>query len=166
MDWAVMKNKLRIPWKKYRYALLILGIGILLMSIPARSEQPIPEQSVSMNQEIDLEKRLEEILSSIEGAGRVRVLLTEKTGEERIYQENNDTNNTSGTESVRVETVIVSDGSRGESGLVRKIVGPVYLGAVIICDGGDRPAVRLSVAEAVADVTGLQTDRISVLKMK
>lgn len=166
MDWTALKNKIRVPWGKYRYALLILGIGILLMSLPERTKKPEAVQAVMVSEQENLEAKLEEILSHVEGAGRVRVLLTEKTGEEMIYQEDYDKSIDADTESLRGETVIISDSSRGENGLVRKIIGPVYLGAVVICDGGDRPSVRLSVSEAVADATGLDTDRISILKMK
>ena len=50
--------------------------------------------------------------------------------------------------------------------MVRTIVPPVYLGAIIVCQGGDSPAVRLAVVEAVSNVTGIGSDRITVEKMK
>jgi hypothetical protein len=40
------------------------------------------------------------------------------------------------------------------------------MGAVIVCQGADKPVVRLAIVEAVADATGLSTDTITVLKMK
>ena len=45
-----------------------------------------------------------------------------------------------------------------------KTVSPQYLGAVVVCDGADSPQVQLAVTQAVAQFTGLSTDRISVLK--
>jgi len=36
----------------------------------------------------------------------------------------------------------------------------------VVCQGADDPAVRLAVSQAVSSVTGISTDRISVLKMK
>ena len=56
--------------------------------------------------------------------------------------------------------------SRTESGLVRQTLGPVYRGAVILCQGADDPTVKLAVVEAVRCVTGLGADQISVQKMK
>jgi len=40
------------------------------------------------------------------------------------------------------------------------------MGAVIVCQGADDPQVRLSIVDAVSKVTGLGSDKISVLKMK
>ena len=45
-----------------------------------------------------------------------------------------------------------------------RTVSPQYLGAVVVCDRADAPQVQLAVTQAVAQFTGLSTDRISVLK--
>ena len=42
--------------------------------------------------------------------------------------------------------------------------GPLYRGALIVCEGGGNDAVRLQVIEAVAALTGLGSDRIAVVK--
>ena len=41
----------------------------------------------------------------------------------------------------------------------------VYRGALVVCQGGDRASVRLSVTQAVSALTGLRADRIVVVKM-
>jgi stage III sporulation protein AG len=41
---------------------------------------------------------------------------------------------------------------------------PAYQGAVIVCQGADNSAVRLAVSEAVSALTGLSSDKISILK--
>jgi stage III sporulation protein AG len=86
------------------------------------------------------------------------VLLTPASGKETLYQTNEN-----GDDS---DTVIITDSSRNESGLIRQVNPPVYLGAIVLCQGGDRPSVRLAIVDAVSKVTGLGADRISVLKMK
>ena len=63
-------------------------------------------------------------------------------------------------------TVTVTDSDRKEQGLIRQVNPPVYLGAIVVCQGGDDPTVRLAIVESVAKVTGLGADRISVMKMK
>ena len=50
--------------------------------------------------------------------------------------------------------------------MVRQILSPEYLGAVVVCQGANDVQVRLAVVEAVSKVTGLGADKISVLKMK
>ena len=89
-------------------------------------------------------------------------MLTVKTGETIVYQNDEDISGGS----IRQDTVIITDGDRVQSGLVQHIVAPEYRGAIVVCEGADKPEVRLHIIEAVASVTGLGTDKISVLKMK
>lgn len=166
MDWGNVKDT-AVRWlRKYRMALLVLGAGIFLMAIPQREEkQELPEPETVENTQT-MEQRLEEILTCIAGAGRVRVLLTERTGESILYQTDEDSQTGADSASTRTGTVVISGSDRGEQGLVRQINPPAYLGAVVVCQGGEDPSVRLAIVEAVANATGLGTDRISVLKMK
>ena len=65
---------------KYRYVLLVALAGLALMVIPGGSEEAEPMLTVA--EEETLESRLEAILSRIDGAGEVRLLLTEDRGGE------------------------------------------------------------------------------------
>ena len=85
-------------------------------------------------------------------------MLTVEEGETTVYQYDE-------TASGKT-TVIITDEERAESGLVQQVIPQKYRGAIVVCQGADSASVRLSVIEAVAKVTGLGTDRISVLKMK
>jgi stage III sporulation protein AG len=62
--------------------------------------------------------------------------------------------------------VIITDSDRAQQGLISQVLPPSYLGAVIVCQAGDQPEVKLAVVEAVCDAVGLTADKISVLKMK
>lgn len=144
--------------KKYRYALIVLAVGLVLLMLPTGAkEEPVTETAVHQEQK-SISQELEDILSKIQGAGEVAVMLTPASGQETVYQTDRNGEN--------YDTVTVSDDSRSENGLICQINPPVYLGAIIVCQGGDDPSVRLAVVEAVAKVTGLGADRISVLKMK
>ena len=164
MDWNTLKDKLSAALGKYKYFLLILLIGLVLMSMPTsypkRSE---PGDSKVQESPESLSDNLESILSQIQGVGKVRVLLTESACAETVYQTDSDTGS-DGT--IRHDTVIVSGSDRGQSGLVRTVTPPMYLGAIVVCQGGELANVRLSVVQAVSNVTGIPTDRITVLKMK
>lgn len=143
--------------RKYKYVLLVLLAGLMLMLLPGGSEEkPEPVVEASEPSEEDMETRLERILTRVQGAGTVAVMLTESSGEEVVYQ----------TDGEGGDTVLVSDAQRNEQGLVRTREPPTYLGAIIVCEGADSASVRLAVVEAVANVTGLGTDRITVLKME
>lgn len=168
MDWITLRNKAVEIVKKYRYAFLVLLIGLALMLIPSRSgestSQPEPTEQAQQEQP-DIARQLEEILTQIQGAGKVSVMLTVASGEKTIYQSDVDlSGGEDGTS--RSDTVIITDENRAEKGLVQQVNPPVYQGAVIVCQGADSASVRLAIVEAVSKVTGLSSDRISVLKMK
>ena len=154
--------------KKYRYAVLILVIGLILMAIPGKttSNNQKEETPVVGEESSSVSDELSEILSQISGAGKVRVMLTVATGAETIYQTNDDHTSASDTSSTKVSTVTVTDADRNETGLIKQVIPEKYLGAIIVCQGADSSSVRLAIVEAVADVTGLGADRICVLKMK
>ena len=147
--------------KKYRYVVLVLLAGIILMCLPGKARETQTESTVHTTQEVtDTARELEQILSHVKGAGKVRVMLTRAQGERTIYQTNRSGDGSS------MDTVVITGSDRTQQGLVRQIDPPVYLGAVIVCQGGDDPAVRLAIVDAVSDATGLGADKISVLKMK
>ena len=167
MDWIAVSGKIMDYIKKYRYVLLVLAAGIILMALPEKkaqtSDSPQPAETA---QQLGLQESLEELLSQMEGAGKVRVLLTQARGEQILYQTNEDTDTAENSSQLRVETVILSGSDRGETGLVQQVNPPVYLGAVVLCQGAGNAAVRLSVVEAVMSATGLTSDKITVLIMK
>ena len=147
-------ERLKTIFSKYRYVLLVALAGLALMLMPGGEEAEEPAPTLAAEE--SLESRLEAILSRIDGAGEVKVLLTEEQGGEVFYQ----------TEGEDGKTVLISGADRSECGLVRTTQPPSYRGAVVVCRGADSAAVRLAVVEAVANATGLGTDRITVLKMK
>lgn len=164
MDWLALKEKSHHLLGKYRYVILVLLVGIVLMLLPSRQEKTEQTNTITepAEQKQDVQKELTEILTQIDGVGAVQVMLTIASGEETVYQ--TDTETTNGT--CRVETVIVTDANRAQQGLVQMKNPPTYLGAIVVCKGGGNPAVKLAVVEAVSRVTGLGADQISVLKMK
>ena len=161
MDWIAIRQNTGKYISKYKFALLILAIGLFLMSFPGTKAAPEPSSDRIAVQNETLEQKLSSILSRIDGVGKVEVLLTEAVGSELIYQ----TDGTSDRNG-KQDTVIITDEGRRESGLVRQVVAPVYQGAIVVCQGGGIASVRLAVIEAVANVTGISTSRITVLKMK
>lgn len=156
-----LRRKLTELTRKYRCFALILLLGILLMLLPTGKAKRI-EVSASELPEASVEQRLQEILSCIAGVGRADVMLNIARGEETFYQNDLSTSEASS----RSDTVVLTDSSRNQSGLVRQINPPVYSGAVVVCQGGDRAEVKLAVMEAVSKITGLKFSQITVLKMK
>jgi stage III sporulation protein AG len=160
MDGSEPRQRINALFGKYKYPILVVLVGLGLLLLPTRETEmpPVPVETV---REASLEQRLEELLAQIEGAGAVRVLLTEDVGRETVWQ----TDVQSDADSVREDTVILEDSARNEIGLVRRTTEPSYRGAVILCQGADAPSVKLAIVEAVRCVTGLGADQISVQKM-
>lgn len=151
----------------YKYAALVLLLGIALMLIP-QEKKAAPEQTVIQQQpkEETLEERLETVLSQIEGAGEVRVLLTYKTGKTFQYQVDEQVHTQQDETETQKQTVLIDDGSGGEAPVTIQTIYPTYQGALVLCQGADSAAVRLNIVKAVSDLTGLGSDKISVIKMK
>ena len=163
MDWVTIRKEGKRYWDKYKLLLLILALGIFLMNFPGKTQKSEPEQPVIEAESPNLEQRLQEILEAIQGVGEVRVLLTESSGEQYHYQTDEQTGS-DGT-ATRRETVIIRNENREETGLLQAVVSPSYRGAIVVCQGGGNALVKLSVIEAVANVTGIPSSRITVLKM-
>ena len=104
----------------------------------------------------------EQLLSSMDGVGRVELMLTTSGSEEIFYQ--TDTRVSGDT---REETTVFSSTqSTQKTPVVTKTKSAPYLGAVVVCDGADSATVRLRIMQAVSALTGLGSDKISVIKMK
>lgn len=166
MEWIGTKEVLTEWFKKYRWAALVLLLGVFLLIIPEDKTETSVSLPQIQPQEESLQKELERILSSLEGAGKVQVLLSTSVGEEIHYQTDEDISDSNSGRNQRSQTVRITGSDRNDSGLIRRVDPPRYLGAVILCQGAGSAAVRLAVVDAVKKVTGLTSDRISVLKMK
>lgn len=161
MDIKVLKEKIKQWIGKYKYLALILLAGIGLMLIPSGSKETrqTTQNILTATPTVSITEELETILSNIQGAGRVQVMLTVKSSEQTIYQ-------TDTPSADRQDTVIITDEERAQSGLVQQIISPTYRGAIVLCQGADSASVCLAIKEAVSKVTGLDLSEISVLKMK
>ena len=152
-------------WKKLPkqavWILLALGAGLLLLLPRKQAEASAQEESgFSFSLEAE-EKRIENALSRIEGAGKVTVVLTMEASEEREYARNTDSDLQSEGERDRSEER--SEIARvGDGALTVKIAYPRYRGALIVTEGSGS-ALKLAVTQAVAALTGLSTDRITVV---
>lgn len=166
-------DKLGAWGKRYRYPMLILALGLILMLLPtgkktdsgtAVLETAAPTETAG---DFDLDTftaQTEQLLSGISGAGSVRLLLTLDTdgvstylSDETSRQEGEDTERES-------QTVLVQQGSDEAPVSVTRAF-PTFRGAVVLCQGAQDPKVTLGIKEAISSLTGLGMDKITVLKM-
>ncbi|MBQ6840201.1 MAG: stage III sporulation protein AG [Oscillospiraceae bacterium] len=169
MEIGRIKERFTKLINKYRYVLLIIliGIGLMMLPSPVKSEESETVRSnVEDIQTVSISEELALILSQVDGAGDVEVLLTVSSGEEVLYQTDEEISVNGESSSTQISTVVVSGTDRYEHGLIRQTISPIYQGAIVVCQGADDPKVQLAIVDAVANATGLGADRISVLKMK
>ena len=169
-------EKLLAAFKRYKYLLLVIAAGFVILLWPTGSpggdivsDGDYPTFSLS-----EMERKLEEALGNVEGIGRVHVVLTLRSDMSLILQEDVSTQTSRKYEngatssfdaSSQRKTVMASSGSE-QRPVVTMRKYPEFGGALIVCDGGDKPVIRLAAADAVSALTGLGSDKITILKMK
>ena len=169
---ALYKGRLTELFQRYKYALLVVAAGVVMMALPALSgggEATQPRQQSVQEVEFgteELEGRLEEALSQMDGVGEAKVVLTLRSGPSQVLAQDIQRSIGEDQSQSTQSTVVISQGSGSEEAVVLQQLSPQYQGALVVCSGGDNPAVRLRVVEAVAALTGLGADKISVSKGK
>ncbi len=174
-------KKLPALLERFKYPVLILLLGVALLLWPSKKQTPndpaapesaLPEATEDQGQRYReaMERELEGLLSQISGAGKVRVMLTLKTGAEQRYQVDRvQTENREGdrvSSSLEEKTVMADRGSAYNEPAVASRIYPVFQGALIVAEGGGDAEVRYQLSAAVAALLDLGADQITVLKMK
>ncbi|WP_294547446.1 stage III sporulation protein AG [uncultured Pseudoflavonifractor sp.] len=168
--WERLTQRAAALFQKYKYVLVVIAAGIILLLLPFRSEdnpaagdaETRTERGETVFQVEEMERRLEQALSRVDGAGEVTVVLTVKSGARQILAQDSSRS----AEESATSTVVVSTGSGTENAVVVQQIYPQYQGALVVCPGGGDPAVCLKLMDAVSALTGLGADKISICKSK
>ncbi len=139
------------------YILLIAGVTMLAFgSWPKAKEEPISApEPVKEDYTAALEEKLEETLSLIEGAGKVRVMLVAaNSGSVEVGKDG------SGESS---KTVVLNKQGESEA-LVLARNFPSIGGAIIVAQGGGNDKVRADLSQAAATALGIGLHRVKVYK--
>ena len=131
------------------------------------------ENNDHINNNLELEKRLEVILSKIKGVSNVSVLITYSETEEIVplYNINNSSNQTEegdGKEKVIKKeenvskNVLLDDDSNV---LIEKKLSPKIEGAIVIAKGVSNVNIKSNIISAMEAVTGLASHKIQVFEM-
>ncbi len=166
--------------KKATGLLVFIGLlGILLISGDEffRTHKTTEVENISSAEyKYQLEGELTDILSSINVAGTVNVMITLESGQENIYvwQEKTTTDRqSSADQSQRTsekymfenEIVLIDEGSQKKA-LVEKTVEPVVKGVIVVSSGADDISVVSDITNAVSVALNITSNRICVIKMK
>ena len=112
--------------RKYRIPLLVFLLGVALALVPGKTKKTDAQQNTAASADtaFDLsatQKQLEALLSAIDGAGRVRLMLTLSSGEQIIYQTDSRTVTASGSTTQETQTVFRQPGGSEKEPAVQSI---------------------------------------------
>lgn len=177
-------------WKKLDFkdknTWLVFGLlGVLLLVIAMPTEQaddkepktvqaqPPVDNTAESGQESDptaaLEKRLEETLSLIDGAGRVRVMITLKDTGEKVVEKDvarrsdTDSGGSQNTDQSQ-SSVYVRDGSV-ETPYISNELTPQVEGVLVVAQGGGNSMVKQNILQSVMALFPLEAHKITIVKM-
>jgi len=120
------------------------------------------------------EDKLNKILSNIDGAGNVEVMISYKTGIETVPlldTKDNKTlteDNTGGairrTQQDLIETSIIfnQENNGSKEPYISKTIMPQVEGVIVTCEGGGNTVVKGNIVKAVQAVTGIDAEKIQV----
>ena len=162
-------------------ALLLVVFGSSLFKAIGRSANANAQQTNAAAQQsepagTDLESRLETILSNVQNAGQVRVMITYATGPEIVpalstsTQKNSSEGGANGSGSTTESTTentepVVVQGDNGTEPMVLVQKEPVVLGVLVVAEGASRLDVQIKLMQAVQTGLQISPDRIEVLPM-
>lgn len=125
----------------------------------------------------ELEEKLEQILSNIQGVGEVKVCINYSESSEIVamYDENSSTSTTEETdteggtrkiEQTDTEKNVIYEENDGEkTPITTKVIKPKIEGAIITAKGAGNATVKTNIIQAVEAITGLATHKIQVFEM-
>ena len=120
---------------------------------------------------------LEEILSNINGVGKVKAMITysETSKTIPVYNEKSSEQNTEETDSeggtrkiTQTDTkkeVIYEENGNEKTLITQSVISPTVEGAIITAEGAGDVTVKANIIQAVSAVTGLSTHKIQVFEM-
>lgn len=124
-----------------------------------------------------LEDKLEDILESINGVGKVNVLIkysesstvvamyNETTSESTTKENDGDGGSKDVKETENKKEIVYTDENGTNKPITEKVVMPVIEGAIITAQGAGNATIKSSIVSAVEAVTGLAVHKIQVFEM-
>lgn len=163
----------------------ILGMVLLLITEFAQQDN-IEKVANSANKnskysyehqyKCQIQTELQKLISSIDGAGKTKVMITLESGSKSVYavDEKIDDNNDmlqgdkdyqkDSEYSKETEHIIVNS-SKNDEGLVIEVLQPKVRGVAVVCQGADSAMVRKDITDTVKAVLNIDSNRVCITKM-
>ena len=186
---SIIKNITVEKW------LLIGGAGIMLILCSDSCGGKVIDKKEEIATEVDddigtgsadsekyvknLEKKLEELIEDIDGAGDVEVMITVKNSstkevlresdisENKLLETDSSGGSRDSYETTKDENVVLTEeGNSIKSPFVISEVAPQVEGVAVIAKGGDSPVVKEKITGIIKALFGIEINKIAVGKMK
>ncbi len=170
------------------YLVVIFVLGVLLFSSSSLFEKKEEVRSESLknlsdnqlesemysNYENELSKELEEILSLVDGAGKVKCMITFENTKETIFAkdyvedissviEKDSQNGERKTTNENKDEKLVFVGN--DTPLIVKEVLPQVKGVVIVAEGGDNVFIKKDFIDVATSLLNVESHKVQILKM-
>lgn len=167
--------------------LVLAGILILIIALPTdtkgkkqaeEAKENISKENNTMEASKDeIERKLEDILEKIDGAGDVKVMITyqdsgtqvvekDKNTSENSVEESDSTGGVRSTKEQQLqESTVYEEADAGNTPFVSKELLPKVEGILIVASGGDNQKVKQNISEAVLALFQVEAHRIKIVKM-
>lgn len=168
--------------KRHRAVIIMIIAAICLLAFSGNGEKKISSEDKSKKEvsaELNLaeytsetEERLRAVLSEINGAGDVEVMVSFDAMNEKILAKNSKNENTSDMEEGKSvasygseESIMIYGSGSEEQPFVLKEKLPVPSGVLVLAAGAADEGVRLEIYEAVKALYGISGHRIKVAQL-
>ncbi len=192
---ASWKKKLT---KENMAILALLGILLMVIALPVKkmenagdetglsdtgsdtmktSETEKDDGDGSYTQEV--ENRLEALLSSMDGVGEVKVMVTLSSSVEQVVEKDvpysmdttKETDSAGGSRDVvnskqEETTVYVTDQAGNKTPYISKTLEPAIEGVTVVAQGGGNAVVQKNITDVIQALFGVEAHKIKVVKMK
>lgn len=167
-----IKGMLAGDSKKIKIIVAVGLIGIVLIfasDLLAGNEKKAKndnEGSISYEEYTEeLENKLVQLISSIDGVGECQVMVTLENTTESVYATDVEIKNDDSSVNQK-DKYVIYDSENGETPVLIKEYLPKVQGVTVVCTGGDNTAVKEKIIESVTSLFNIPTNRVSISKIK
>lgn len=190
MEWInkLKKFDLKKIKKDNLLILLLAGLLLIVIAVPVENKETEKKETVKEAEPVIeetqtdyisvQEAKLKSILSKVEGAGEVEVMITLRASKELIIEKDTPSTVTSSEEedstggkrssserTTNETTVYNQDGSGSTSPYVIKEIEPEIEGIIVLAKGGDDPIIAKNISDAILALFRVEAHKIKVMKL-
>lgn len=168
MDIKEKFKKLFIKDKKTTvlFVLGIIGVLIIFLSefVPAHQAKKQSDEFNVYQYVNDLETETTDIISSIYGVGKCKVMITVKDTNEYVFAKNSEISSNDSNYSKNYEYVFY-DGVNGDEPVLIKQYLPQIQGVAVVCEGAENSVIQSQIISAISSLYNISTSKISISRL-